>query len=69
MCIRDRYKDDFYHSSDHFEVKQVTLSDKSAKILNVNYIETVKEDFVPEVIEEQIEEEKEVKPEEFNWVE
>jgi hypothetical protein len=67
--ILNKYKDDFYHSSDHFEVKQVTLSDKLAKILNVNYIETVKEDFVPEVIEEQIEEEKEVKPEEFNWVE
>lgn len=67
--IFNKYKDDFYHSSDHFEVKQVTLSDKLAKILNVNYIETVREDFVPEVIEEQIEEEKEVKPEEFNWVE
>lgn len=67
--IFNKYKDDFYHSSDHFEVKQVTLSDKLAKILNVNYIETVREDYVPEVIEEQIEEEKEVKPEEFNWVE
>jgi len=38
-------------------------------MLNQNYIKTVKEDYVPEVIEEQIEEEKEVKPEEFNWVE
>lgn len=66
--IFNKYKDDFYHSSDHFEVKQVTLSDKLAKILNVNYIETVREDYVPEVIEEQIEE-KEVKPEEFSWVE
>ncbi len=67
--IFNKYKDDFYHSSDHFEVKQITLSDKLAKILNVNYIETVKEDYVPEVIEEQVEEEKETKPEEFNWVE
>ena len=66
--IFNKYKDDFYHSSDHFEVKQITLSDKLAKILNVNYIETVREDYVPEVIEEQIEE-KEVKPEEFSWVE
>lgn len=66
--IFNKYKDDFYHSSDHFEVKQVTLSNKLAKILNVNYIETVREDYVPEVIEEQIEE-KEVKPEEFSWVE
>jgi len=67
--IFDRYKTEFYSSSDYFEVKQVTLSDKLAKILNVNYIKTVKEDYVPEVIEEQVEEEKEVKPEEFNWVE
>ena len=66
--IFNKYKEDFYGSSDHFEVKQVTLSDKLAKILNVNYIETVREDYVPEVIEEQIEE-KEVKPEEFSWVE
>ena len=66
--ILNRYTDDFYHSSEYFEVKQVTLSDKLAKMLNVNYIKTVKEDYVPEVIEEQIEE-KEVKPEEFNWVE
>ena len=67
--ILNRYTEDFYHSTQHFEVKQVTLSDKLAKILNVNYIETVKEDYVPEVIEEQVEEEKETKPEEFNWVE
>lgn len=67
--IFNKYKDDFYGSSDHFEVKQVTLSDELAKILNVNYIETVREDFVPEVIEEQVVEEKEVKPEEFSWVE
>ena len=67
--ILNKYKDDFYHSSDHFAVKQVTLSDKLAKILNVNYIETVKEDYVPEVIEEQVEKEKETKPEEFSWVE
>lgn len=66
--IFNKYKDDFYHSSDHFEVKQITLSDKLAKILNVNYIETVREDYVPEVIEEQIEE-KEVEPEKFSWVE
>jgi hypothetical protein len=66
--ILNRYTDDFYHSTEHFEVKQVTLSDKLAKILNVNYIKTVKEDYVPEVIEEQIEE-KETKPEEFSWVE
>ena len=66
--VLNRYKDDFYHSTEHFEVKQVTLSDKLAKILNVNYIKVVKEDYVPEVIEEQIEE-KETKPEEFNWVE
>jgi hypothetical protein len=71
-CVKyifNKYKDDFYHSSDHFAVKQVTLSDKLAKILNVNYIETVKEDYVPEVIEEQVEKEKETKPEEFSWVE
>jgi len=70
--ILNRYTEDFYHSTQHFEVKQVTLSDKLAKILNVNYIKTVKEDYVPEVIEEQIEEqieEKETKPEEFSWVE
>ena len=67
--VLNRYTDDFYHSSEHFEVKQVTLSDKLAKMLNQNYIKTVKEDYVPEEIEEQIEEEKEVKPEEFNWVE
>jgi hypothetical protein len=66
--ILNRYTDDFYHSTEHFEVKQVTLSDKLAKILNVNYIKTVKKDYVPEVIEEQIEE-KETKPEEFSWVE
>ena len=67
--ILNRYTDDFYHDTEHFQVKQLTLSDKLAKILNVNYIKTLKEDYVPEVIEEQIEEEKEVKPEEFNWVE
>lgn len=67
--IFNKYKEDFYHSGDHFEVKQITLSDKLAKILNVNYIETVREDYVPEVVEEQVEEEKEVKPEEFSWVE
>jgi hypothetical protein len=66
--ILNRYSTDFYNSTEHFEVKQVTLSDKLAKILNVNYIKTVKEDYVPEVIEEQIEE-KETKPEEFSWVE
>jgi len=66
--ILNRYTDDFYHSTEHFEVKQVTLSDKLAKLLNVSYIKTVKEDYVPEVIEEQIEE-KETKPEEFSWVE
>ena len=67
--VLSRYTDDFYHSSEHFQVKQVTLSDKLAKLLNVSYIKTVKEDYVPEVIEEQVEEEKETKPEEFNWVE
>lgn len=67
--VLNRYTDDFYHSSEYFQVKQVTLSDELAKMLNVNYIKIVKEDFVPEVIEEQVEEEKEVKPEEFNWVE
>lgn len=67
--ILNRYSTDFYHSTEHFEVKQVTLSDKLAKILNVNYIKTVKEDYVPEVVEEQVEKEKEVKPEEFSWVE
>ncbi len=67
--IFNKYKDDFYHSTEHFEVKQVTLSDKLAKLLNVNYIKTVKEDYVPEVIEEQEQEQEQVKPEEFNWAE
>jgi len=67
--VLNRYTDDFYHDTEHFQVKQLTLSDKLAKMLNVNYIKTLKEDYVPEIIEEQIEEEKEVKPEEFNWVE
>ena len=66
--VLNRYTNDFYYSSDYFEVKQVTLSDELAKKLNVNYIKVVKEDYVPEVIE-QVEEEKETKPEEFNWVE
>ncbi len=65
--ILNRYKDDFYSGSNHFKVKQITLGDKLAKLLNVNYIKTVEEDYIPEIVEEEIE--KVESNEEFNWVE
>ena len=68
--VFNKYKEDYYSGSAHFHVKQITLSDELAKLLNVNYIQTIKEDYIPEVIEEQEEEEQEqVKSEEFNWAE
>ncbi len=64
--ILNRYEDDFYSGSDHFKVKQITLGDELAKLLNVNYIKTVEEDYVPEIVEEEIEK---VESDEFNWIE
>lgn len=64
--ILNRYKDDFYSGSSHFKVKQITLGDELAKLLNVNYIKTVEEDYIPEIVEEKIEK---VESDEFNWIE
>ena len=64
--ILNRYKDEFYRGSEHFKVKQITLGDKLAKLLNVNYIKTVEEDYIPEIVEEKIEK---VESDEFNWIE
>lgn len=65
--IFEKYNQDFYSNTEHFSVKQITLSDELLKIVNENYVNIIKEDYVPEKREEI--EEKVESNEEFNWVE
>lgn len=40
--------------NDYFEVKSLTLTQKTAKVMNINYVHTLVSDFTPEIVEEPV---------------